>query len=85
MKPHVITLSIKCMDKKEQVLEVVGNVPYSEVDNMVFLSIPKDVEITKECLSSLSFAASSTGKTFIIVPPGTELLEITEKWESKKD
>ena len=85
MKPHVITLTLKCMDKQEKLIEVIGSVPYSEVDNMLFLSIPPESAINPDHVEALKAASLSSGKTFVIVPVGTEILQVVEKWEAKKD
>jgi len=86
MKPHVITLKLQALDKQDKLLENIGTIPYSEIDNMVFLAIPKDsMDKDDKYIESLAKAAGSEGKTFVFVPPGTEVLKIVEKWEAQKD
>ena len=86
MKPHVITLKIQALDKQDMLIEDIGTIPYAEIDSLVFLAIPKDsIDKDDKYVESLAKAAGASGKTFVFVPPGTEVLKIIEKWEAQKD
>jgi len=83
-----VMMKLKVMDKDENQLLQELKFPHTPVENLVFIQIPnekmKQMDILgqkEEFVHGLSVAAAKTEKTFVIVPEGTELLEIATKWE----
>lgn len=89
MKPHAIMLKLTPMNAKEQQIAEPFKCQKVEFEDFVFLRIPTEVELlmkhsgqNKGFIEQLSMAAVQANKTFIMIPEGTEILRIEEKWEA---
>lgn len=87
MKPRVVMHRLKIMDKDWKVLEEVGPYPAVEIKDIIFIKAPNDSinAMKKEFVDAVSASALATQKTFIILPPEAELLEVSETWEPIQD
>ena len=92
MKPHAVMLKLTPMNAKEQQIDEPFKCQKVDFGEMVFLRIPVEVEAsmkfsdqTKQFIEGLSLAAVQANKTFILVPEGTEILHIEERWEPLPD
>jgi len=87
MKPRVVMHRLKIMDSNYKVLDSVGPYPAVEVKDIVFIRVP-DSSVSgckEEFMKSISNAAYTNQKTFVILPPDAELVEVTETWEVLND
>jgi hypothetical protein len=84
MKPHVVMLKLTPMDDNYQELEAPIKFPAIEIENIVFLRMPKEqcvgMKLTGQ-LETLTQAAAQSGKTFVLLPEKAEVLRVEEKWE----
>jgi len=87
MKPRVVMHRLKILDKDWKVLEEVGPYPAVEVKDIIFIRAPNDSinQHRDQFIEEVSKSALASQKTFIILPPEAELLEVSETWEPIQD
>ena len=92
MRPHAIMLKLTPMSGEETALTEPFKCAKVELDDMVFLRLTKEDEAelkfndrSRTLVENIGMAAVQSGKTFIMVPAGTEILKIEEKWEPMPD
>jgi hypothetical protein len=87
MKPHVMMMRLKVRNSKEDIIEEIGPFQAVNINDVLFVRMSKEEALSLKAIGTvdqMSAAAAEKGKSFIILPPGAEILEIEQKWEVKK-
>jgi len=79
--PEGLTLRLKALDGEGIELDEI-RCWRTELENLVFLTLPKEVseEAMKALKESVAEAARREKKVFVFLPEGTQVLHVTEKW-----
>jgi len=81
--PAMLRMKLRALDWKNELIE---EFPCGtcEIEDLVFLRIPDDEVMRMRSSGAwerLSESVGETKKTFVLVPPGTEVMEVVRKWE----
>lgn len=88
MKPLAMMMRLKVMDATETVLEEIGPFQAVPLNDLLILRMSKEEAKSLQesgSLDMLQKLALEKGKTILILPIGAEILEVSQKWEAKKD